>query len=164
MGIYNGKHVFYNYQQYRINDEHCFARINNLSKSKIPTFIIFIYVKMTFRVSSLKTKITMILSTTENIPNKEVIEIIGLVKGNSVRARNIGRDVFALMKNVIGGEIVAYTKLLDQSREQAIERLITEAKNKNADAVVNIRFTTSMIVETTSEILAYGTAVKLKDK
>ena len=69
----------------------------------------------------------MILSTTENIPNKEVNEIIGLVKGNSVRAKNIGRDVFALVKNVMGGEIEAYTELLEQSRQQAIERLIKEA-------------------------------------
>tara|TARA_R110002096_G_C14653390_1_gene726661 strand:- start:3172 stop:3492 length:321 start_codon:yes stop_codon:yes gene_type:complete len=105
----------------------------------------------------------MILSTTENIPNKEVNEIIGLVKGNSVRAKNIGRDVFALVKNVMGGEIEAYTELLEQSRQQAIERLIKEATNLKADAVVNIRFTTSMVVEGASEILAYGTAVKFKD-
>jgi len=106
----------------------------------------------------------MIISTTENIPNKEVIEIIGLVKGNSVRAKNIGRDVFALLKNVIGGEIKAYTELLEESRQEAIERLTKEATNLNADAVVNIRFTTSMVVEGASEILSYGTAVKLKDK
>ena len=105
----------------------------------------------------------IILSTTENIPNKEVNEIIGLVKGNSVRAKNIGRDVFALVKNVMGGEIEAYTELLEQSRQQAIERLIKEATNLKADAVVNIRFTTSMVVEGASEILAYGTAVKFKD-
>ena len=103
----------------------------------------------------------MIISTTENIPNKEVIEIIGLVKGNSVRAKNIGRDVFALVKNVIGGEIKAYTELLEESRQEAIDRLIKEAISLNANAVVNIRFTTSMVVEGASEILAYGTAVKL---
>lgn len=105
----------------------------------------------------------MIISTIENIPDKEVIEILGIVNGNSVRARNIGKDVFALMKNVIGGEIEAYTKLLEQSRKQSMERLIKEAKNMNADAVINIRFTTSMVVEGASEVLAYGTAVKLKE-
>ena len=104
----------------------------------------------------------MIISTTESIPNKEVIEILGLVKGNSVRAKSIRKDVSALMKNVIGGEIQTYTMLLEESRQQAIERLIKDASQQNADAIVNIRFTTSMVVEGASEILAYGTAVKLK--
>ncbi|WP_438423612.1 YbjQ family protein [Aquimarina macrocephali] len=104
----------------------------------------------------------MIVCTTENIPNKEIIEVIGIVKGSSVRARNLGRDAVALIKNVVGGEIDEYTKLLNQSREQAIERLITQATNLNADAVINIRFSTAMVVQATSEILAYGTAVKFK--
>ncbi|WP_024772970.1 YbjQ family protein [Aquimarina macrocephali] len=104
----------------------------------------------------------MIVCTTENIPNKEIIEVIGIVKGSSVRARNLGRDAVALIKNVVGGEIDEYTKLLNQSREQAIERLITQVTNLNADAVINIRFSTAMVVQATSEILAYGTAVKFK--
>lgn len=103
----------------------------------------------------------MIISTTETIPNKEIIEILGVARGNSVRARNIGRDIFAGLKNIIGGEIDEYTKLLDQSRDQAMERLIMDAQRMNADAIVNVRFTTSMVMEATSEILAYGTAVKL---
>lgn len=102
----------------------------------------------------------MIISTTETIPNKEIIEILGVARGNSVRARNIGRDIFAGLKNIIGGEIDEYTKLLDQSRDQAMERLIMDAQRMNADAIVNVRFTTSMVMEATSEILAYGTAVK----
>lgn len=103
----------------------------------------------------------MIISTTETIPNKEIIEILGVARGNSVRARNIGRDIFAGLKNIIGGEMDEYTKLLDQSRDQAMERLIMDAQRMNADAIVNVRFTTSMVMEATSEILAYGTAVKL---
>ncbi|MCO4820810.1 MAG: YbjQ family protein [Flavobacteriaceae bacterium] len=104
----------------------------------------------------------MIISTTDTIPNKEILEVLGIARGNSVRARNIGRDIFAGLKNIIGGEIDEYTKLLDQSRDQAMERLLRDAQRMNADAIVNVRFTTSMVMEATSEILAYGTAVKLK--
>ena len=104
----------------------------------------------------------MIISTTDTIPNKEILEVLGISRGNSVRARNIGRDIFAGLKNIIGGEIDEYTKLLDQSRDQAMERLLRDAQRMNADAIVNVRFTTSMVMEATSEILAYGTAVKLK--
>ena len=104
----------------------------------------------------------MIISTTDTIPNKEILEVLGIARGNSVRARNIGRDIFAGLKNIIGGEIDEYTKLLDQSRDQAMERLLRDAQRMNADAIVNVRFTTSLVMEATSEILAYGTAVKLK--
>ena len=103
----------------------------------------------------------MILSTTDNVPNKKINEILGIARGNSVRARHIGRDIFAGLKNIIGGEIEEYTKLLDQSREQAMQRMVKDAEKMNADAIVNIRFTTSMVMQATSEILAYGTAVKL---
>ena len=102
----------------------------------------------------------MILSTTENISDKEIIETLGIVKGSSVRARNLGRDAAALFKNVVGGELHEYTKLLSQSREQAMERLIAQANGLNADAVINIRFSTAMVVQAASEILVYGTAVK----
>lgn len=104
----------------------------------------------------------MTISTTAEVPGKEVSEILGLVKGNTVRARNIGRDIFAGLRNIVGGEIDEYTKLLSQSREQAISRMVEEAKSMNADAVVNVRITTSMVMQASSEILAYGTAVKLK--
>jgi uncharacterized protein YbjQ (UPF0145 family) len=103
----------------------------------------------------------MIISTTDRVPNKEITEILGIARGSTVRARNIGRDFFAGLKNIVGGEIEEYTKLLDQSREQALDRMIKEAERMNADAIVNVRFTTSMVMQATSEILAYGTAVKL---
>lgn len=103
----------------------------------------------------------MILSTTETVPNKEITEIVGVAKGSAVRARNIGRDIFAGLKSIVGGEIEEYTKLLSQSRDQAIERMTLDAEKMGADAVVNIRLTTSMVMQTSSEVLAYGTAVKL---
>ena len=104
----------------------------------------------------------MIITTTENIPNKEIHEILGISRGSTVRARNIGRDIFAALKNVVGGEISEYTKLQASSREQAISRMIEDAKKLNADAIINVRLTTSMVMQGCSEILAYGTAVKLK--
>ena len=104
----------------------------------------------------------MILSTTEYIPNKEIENILGIARGSTVRSRNAVRDFIAQLKNIIGGEIEEYTKLQAYAREQALERLITDAKKLNADAVLNIRFTTSVIAQGTSEILAYGTAVSLK--
>ncbi len=104
----------------------------------------------------------MIITTTETIPNKEVIEILGMARGSTVRARNIGRDIFAGLKNIVGGEIEEYTKLQAQAREQAMERMIKDGENLGADAIVNIRLTTSMVMQGASEILAYGTAVKLK--
>ena len=103
----------------------------------------------------------MILSNTESIPKREIVEILGIARGSTVRARNVGRDIFAGLKNIVGGEITEYTKLQAQSREQAMQRMIDDAKTLNADAVINIRFTTSMVMQGASEILAYGTAVKL---
>ncbi|WP_299432553.1 YbjQ family protein [uncultured Aquimarina sp.] len=104
----------------------------------------------------------MVTSTTETIPNKEVIQILGIARGSTVRARNIGRDIFAGLKNIVGGEIEEYTKLQAQSREQALQRMNQDAQRLGADAVVNVRLTTSMVMQGASEILAYGTAVKLK--
>jgi len=104
----------------------------------------------------------MILSTTETIPNKEIYEILGIARGSTVRARNVGRDIFASLKSVIGGEISEYTKLQAQSREQAMQRMQQDAQRLGSDAVVNVRFTTSMVMQGASEILAYGTAVKFK--
>ena len=104
----------------------------------------------------------MIITTTETIPGKEIAEIKGIARGSTVRARNIGSDIFAGLKNIVGGEIEEYTKLQAQSREQALQRMIEDAQRLNADAIVNVRLTTSMIMQGASEILAYGTAVKLK--
>lgn len=103
----------------------------------------------------------MIITNTETIPNRQIAEVLGISRGSTVRARNIGRDIFAGLKNIVGGEIEEYTKLQAQSREQALERMIKDAENLGADAVVNVRFSTSTIMQGASEILAYGTAVKL---
>ena len=102
----------------------------------------------------------MIVTTTENIPNKEIIEILGIARGSTVRARNIGRDIFAGLKNIVGGEIEEYTKLQAEAREQALQRMIEDAKKLNADAIVNVRIATSLIMQGASEVMAYGTAVK----
>ena len=102
----------------------------------------------------------MIISNTETVPGKEIIEILGVARGSTVRARNIGRDIFAGLKNIVGGEIEEYTKLQAQSREQAIQRMVADAEKLGADAIVSVRFTTSVIMQGASEILAYGTAVK----
>ena len=104
----------------------------------------------------------IILSTTDFIPGKEIVEILGIARGSTVRARNIVRDIFAGLKNIVGGEIEEYTKLQAESREQAIQRMNEDAEQLNADAIINVRFTTSVIMQGASELLAYGTAVKLK--
>lgn len=104
----------------------------------------------------------MILTTTDEIPNKEIIEILGVARGSTVRARSIGRDIFAGLKNLVGGEISEYTKLQAESREQAMQRMEKDAERMGADAILTIRLTTSMVMQGASEILAYGTAVKLK--
>lgn len=106
--------------------------------------------------------VKLILSTTENIPGKQVKEILGLVKGNTVRSRNIGRDIGAGLKSLVGGEVKTYTEMTTHSREEALNRMINEAVDLGADAVIGIKFTTSMIMQGASEMLAYGTAVKLK--
>ena len=104
----------------------------------------------------------MIITTTDTIPNKEVGEVLGIARGSTVRARNIGRDIFAGLKNIVGGEISEYTRLQAESREQAMQRMKDDARKMGADAVINVRMTTAMIMQGTAEILSYGTAVKLK--
>ena len=105
----------------------------------------------------------MIITTTEEIPNKQIDTILGIARGSTVRARNVGRDIFAAFKNIVGGEIEEYTRLQAQSREQALQRMIHDAENIGADAIINVRFTTSMLMQGASEMLAYGTAVKLQN-
>ena len=104
----------------------------------------------------------IIISTTDYIPGREVTEVIDIVRGSTVRARHIGRDIVAGLRNIVGGEITEYTKLLAESREQAIDRMLADAERIGADAVINVRFMTSMVMQNAAEILAYGTAVKLK--
>ena len=105
----------------------------------------------------------MILTSTQEIPGKKITKTFGLVKGNTIRARNIGRDIVALFKNLLGGEIEEYTKLLAQSREQAMDRMITTAEELGANAIVGIRFSTSYIMQSAAEIMVYGTAVLIED-
>ena len=104
----------------------------------------------------------MLISTTDFIPGKEIVEVIDIARGSTVRARNIGRDIFAGLKNLVGGEISEYTKLMADAREHAIDRMIADAERIGADAVINVRFTTAGVMNMASEVLAYGTAVKLK--
>ncbi len=104
----------------------------------------------------------MILSTTHSVPNREIEEILGIARGSTVRTRNIGRDIMAGLKNIVGGEIEEYTQLQAQSREQAMQRMIDDAKRMNADAIIGVEITTAMVMQGAAEILVYGTAVKLK--
>jgi uncharacterized protein YbjQ (UPF0145 family) len=101
----------------------------------------------------------MIIVTTDFVPGKTIKKTLGLCRGNTIRARHIGRDITAALKNVVGGEIRDYTKMMAESREQALDRMVQEAKGLGANAIINVRFTTSMIMQSASEILAYGTAV-----
>ena len=100
--------------------------------------------------------------TSEQIADKTITAHLGLVRGNTIRARHLGRDILAAFRNIVGGEIHDYTKLLAESREQALDRMVDEARSIGADAVVGVRFSTSMLAHGAAELLAYGTAVKLK--
>ncbi len=101
----------------------------------------------------------MILSTTDTIEGKKIVKHLGLAKGNTIRARHIGRDIMAILRNIVGGEITDYTKMMAESREQALDRMVEDAQKLGANAVVKMSFSTSMIMQNASEILAYGTAV-----
>jgi uncharacterized protein YbjQ (UPF0145 family) len=103
----------------------------------------------------------MILSTTGDITGMEIAEVKGLVRGNTIRARHLGRDIAALLRNIVGGEVRDYTKMMAEAREQAIDRMIAEAESLGADAIVGIRFSTSFVMQGAAEFLVYGTAVKL---
>ncbi len=106
----------------------------------------------------------MIIVTTDYIPGKKIVKVFGLVKGNTIRARHIGKDILAGLKNIVGGEIEEYTKMLAESREQCLDRMIEDARKLGADAIVSVRFTTSSMMQNSAELLAYGTAVKLVDE
>lgn len=101
--------------------------------------------------------------TMEQVPNHDIIKVIGLVRGNAVRARHLGRDILALLRNIVGGEIMEYTKLMAESREQAVDRMIKEARMLGANAIVGARFTTSMVSQGSAELLAFGTAVVIDE-
>ncbi len=104
----------------------------------------------------------MLMSTTEKLPGYQILEVLDIARGSTVRARHLGRDISAVFKSVMGGEISEYTNLMAQAREQSIDRMLADAERLGADAVINVRFTTAMVLQGCSEILAYGTAVKIE--
>ena len=101
----------------------------------------------------------MIVTTTDDIPGKKILKTLGLVRGNTIRCRHIGHDVMAQLRNIVGGEVSDYTKMIAEAREQSLDRLIVEAESMGANAVVGVRFSTSTIMSGAAELLAYGTAV-----
>ncbi|MFN3324387.1 MAG: YbjQ family protein [Bryobacteraceae bacterium] len=106
----------------------------------------------------------MIIITNDRIPGKRIVRTLGLVRGNSVRARHVGRDITAFLKNVVGGEVHEYTKLMAESREQAVDRMLQEARSLGANAVIGTRFITAQVAAGMAELLAYGTAVVVQDE
>ena len=104
----------------------------------------------------------MLMTTTGQVDGKRVVETYGMVRGSAIRARNVGRDIMASLRSLVGGEITEYSKLLGQSREQAIQRMVEEAEQKGANAITAVRFSTSMVMSGAAEILVYGTAVKVE--
>lgn len=106
----------------------------------------------------------MILVTSDTIPGKRIVKVFGLVRGNTIRARHVGRDILAAFRNMVGGEITDYTKMIAESREQSVDRMIEEANSLGANAVVTIRFSTSSMMQGAAELLCYGTAVVVEDE
>lgn len=104
----------------------------------------------------------MILTNIEQVPGKRVVEHYGIVSGSTVRAKHVGRDFMASLKNIVGGELVGYTELLQDSREEATARMVTQAEELGANAIVNIRYSTSSVAQGAAEIYAYGTAVRVE--
>ena len=103
----------------------------------------------------------MIVTSTETVPDRDIVEILGVVKGNTVRARNVGRDITQSIRNIAGGELKSYSGLLSDARDQALDRMEDQAHQLDADAVLNVRFETSEIAQGSAEVLVYGTAVRL---
>lgn len=106
----------------------------------------------------------MIIATSENIAHKRIVKTLGLVRGNTIRARHIGRDIAACLRHIVGGEIKDYTKMMAEAREQALDRMVEEATALGANAIVAMRFSTSEIMHGAAELIAYGTAVIVEDK
>ncbi|EFK97900.1 conserved hypothetical protein [sediment metagenome] len=104
----------------------------------------------------------IIVTTAFDVPGRKILKVLGIARGNTVRARNIGRDIAAGLKNLIGGEVKTYTEMVNQSRDEALNRMVNQAIEMGADAIIGFRFTSSTVMQNSSEILAYGTAVKLK--
>jgi uncharacterized protein YbjQ (UPF0145 family) len=106
----------------------------------------------------------MIIATTESIKGKKIVRILGMARGNTVRAVHIGRDIVALLRNFVGGEVTDYSKLLSEAREQSLDRMIADAQRLGANAIVGVSFVTSMLMLGAAELLAYGTAVFVEDE
>ncbi len=106
----------------------------------------------------------MIICSTDTIPGKKITKVFGLVRGNTIRARHIGRDIIAAFKNLAGGEITDYTQMMAQTREQALDRLAEDAESLGANAIVGLRFTTTSMMQSAAEFLVYGTAVLCEDE
>ena len=106
----------------------------------------------------------MIVVTTDSIPGKRIVKVLGLARGNTIRARHIGKDIMAGFKNIVGGEVTDYVKMMAESREQAIDRLIADAESMGANAVVGLRMTTTSVMQGAAELLTYGTAVVVEDE
>ncbi|MFC2033789.1 YbjQ family protein [Chloroflexota bacterium] len=104
----------------------------------------------------------MIIITSDQITDRKIIKTLGIVKGSTIRARHVGRDIMAGLRGIVGGEISEYTKMMAEAREEAIQRMIEDAEKKGANAIISMRFTTSMVMSNASEILAYGTGVVLE--
>jgi uncharacterized protein YbjQ (UPF0145 family) len=104
----------------------------------------------------------MIITTSDRVEGRAIARTVGLVKGNTIRARHVGRDIRAGLKSLVGGEITDYTKMMSEAREQAIQRMVEDAEKKGANAIVSMRLATSMIMQNASEVLAYGTGVVLE--
>lgn len=104
----------------------------------------------------------MMITTADTVKGREITRTIGLVKGSTIRARHLGRDIMASFRGMVGGEISEYTKMMAEAREQAIQRMVEDAEKQGANAIVSMRFTTSMVMQSASEILAYGTGVALE--
>ena len=106
----------------------------------------------------------IIVTTTDRIEGKRIVRTIGLVRGNTIRARHIGRDFMASLRNFVGGEVTEYTKMLAESREEALDRMVAQARANGANAIVGMRFTSAEIMDRAAELLAYGTAVVVEDE
>ena len=105
----------------------------------------------------------MLVVTADTIAGKRIVDVLGLVRGNTIRARHIGKDIMAALKNIVGGEITDYTKMMAEAREQTLDRMMAEARELGANAIVTVRFTTASIMDNAAELLAYGTAVVVED-
>jgi uncharacterized protein YbjQ (UPF0145 family) len=104
----------------------------------------------------------MIVVNTDFVPGREIVEVVGLVRGNTIRAKHLGKDLMAGLRNIVGGELTEYSEMISEAREEAMNRMINEAEKLGADAIINLRLTTSQVAAGAAEILAYGTAVTLK--